>query len=113
MIAVIFEVWTKPNKQHDYLAIAASLRPELEATDGFLSIERFSSLSEEGKILSLSFWRDEESVRRWREHEDHRKAQRLGRSTIFQDYRLRVVSVLRDYGMNDRREAPQGSVGGT
>jgi heme-degrading monooxygenase HmoA len=110
MIAVIFEVWTKPDRQQDYLAIAASLRPELEGTDGFLSIERFSSLSEEGKILSLSFWRDEESVRRWREHEDHRKAQRVGRSTIFQDYRLRVVSVLRDYGMNDRGEAPQGSV---
>lgn len=113
MIAVIFEVWTKPNRQQDYLAIAASLRPELEVTDGFLSIERFSSLSEDGKILSLSFWRDEESVRRWREHEDHRKAQRIGRSAIFQDYRLRVVSVLRDYGMNDRAEAPQGSVGGT
>ncbi len=113
MIAVIFEVWTQPDRQQHYLSIAASLRPELEATDGFLSIERFSSLSEEGKLLSLSFWRDEESVRRWREHEDHKKAQRVGRSTIFKDYRLRVVSVLRDYGMHDRREAPSGSVGGT
>ena len=112
MIAVIFEVWTKPDRQQDYLTIAATLRPELEAIDGFLSIERFSSLSEEGKLLSLSFWRDEDSVRRWRENLDHREAQRAGRESIFRDYRLRVVSVLRDYGMNDRSEAPKGSVGG-
>ena len=112
MIAVIFEVWTKPDRQQDYLAIAATLRPELEATDGFLSIERFSSLSEEGKLLSLSFWRDEDSVRRWRENLHHREAQRAGRESVFRDYRLRVVSVLRDYGMNDRSEAPKGSVGG-
>src|SRR5258706_14911164 len=113
MIAVIFEVWTKPNRKQDYLASAASLRPELEATDGFLSIERFSSLAEEGKLLSLSFCREEESVRRWRENLHHREAQRAGRESIFRDYRLRVVSVLRVYGMNDRREAPQGSVGGS
>jgi len=112
MIAVIFEVWTKPGRQQDYLAIAAALKPELEANDGFIAIERFSSLSEEGKLLSLSFWRDEESVRRWRENLHHREAQHAGRESIFRDYRLRVVSVLRDYGMNDRRQAPKGSVGG-
>src|SRR5258705_718602 len=110
MIAVIFEVWTQPDRKQDYLAIAASLRPELEATDGFLSIERFSSLSEEGKLLSLSFWRDEESVRRWRENLHHREAQHAGRESIFRDYRLRVVSVLRDYGMNESREARLGSI---
>jgi heme-degrading monooxygenase HmoA len=112
MIAVIFEVWTKPDRRQDYLAIAASLRPELETIDGFIAIERFASLADEGKILSLSFWRDEEAVRRWRENVHHREAQQAGRDLIFRDYRLRVVSVLRDYGMNDRSEAPKGSVGG-
>jgi heme-degrading monooxygenase HmoA len=112
MIAVIFEVWTRPDRRQDYLSIAASLRPELEAIDGFIAIERFASLTDEGKILSLSFWRDEEAVRRWRENLHHREAQKAGRDSIFRDYRLRVVSVLRDYGMNERKEAPMGSVGG-
>jgi heme-degrading monooxygenase HmoA len=106
MIAVIFEVWIAAGRQHEYLDIAARLKPELERMDGFISIERFQSLSEEGKILSLSLWRDEDSVRRWRNHAEHRQAQRKGRESIFQDYRLRVVSVLRDYGMNDRNQAP-------
>jgi heme-degrading monooxygenase HmoA len=112
MIAVIFEVWTRPDRQQDYLAMAGSLRPELEAVDGFISIERFASLTEQGKILSLSFWRDEEAVRRWRENLHHREAQQAGREAIFRDYRLRVVSVLRDYGMNERKQAPAESVGG-
>jgi heme-degrading monooxygenase HmoA len=107
MIAVIFEVWIAPGRQHEYLDIAARLKPELERMDGFISIERFQSLGEEGKILSLSFWRDEESVRRWRNHAEHRQAQRKGRESIFEDYRLRVVSVLRDYGMEDRVQAPK------
>ncbi len=106
MIAVIFEVRTKPGLKQDYLDIAARLKPELEKMDGFLSIERFQSLSDAEKLLSLSFWRDEESVRRWRMHAEHREAQARGRSSIFADYRLRVVSVLRDYGMNDRAQAP-------
>jgi heme-degrading monooxygenase HmoA len=107
MIAVIFEVWMKPGRKEDYLDIAARLRPELEQMDGFVSIERFQSLSDEGKLLSLSFWRDDEAVRRWRNHAEHRKAQAAGRESIFRDYRLRIVEVLRDYGMNDRKEAPQ------
>lgn len=106
MIAVIFEVWPHPDRQQDYLDIAARLKPELEKIDGFVSIERFESLSDKGKILSLSFWRDEEAVRRWRNHADHRAAQREGRQSIFRDYRLRVVSVLRDYGMEAREQAP-------
>lgn len=107
MIAVIFEVWIAPERQQDYLSIAARLKPELERMDGFISIERFQSLSEGGKLLSLSFWRDEDSVKAWRNHADHRKAQAAGRESIFRDYRLRIVSVLRDYGMNDRAEAPK------
>ena len=107
MIAVIFEVWITPERQQDYLSIAARLKPELERMDGFISIERFQSLSEGGKILSLSFWRDEASVKAWRNHADHRKAQAAGRESIFRDYRLRIVSVLRDYGMDDRAEAPK------
>jgi heme-degrading monooxygenase HmoA len=107
MIAVIFEVWISPGRREDYLSIAARLKPELEQMDGFISIERFQSLSEDGKILSLSFWRDDECVKAWRNHSEHRKAQALGRESIFRDYRLRIVSVLRDYGMTNRAEAPK------
>jgi len=109
MIAVIFEVIPAPGRKQEYLDIAASLRPELERMDGFISIERFQSLADEGKILSLSIWRDEAAVQRWREFEDHRVAQAKGRGGIFADYRLRVASVIRDYGMQDRAEAPADS----
>ncbi len=104
---MIFEVQPKPGRAQDYLDIAASLRPELQKIDGFLSIERFQSLTVEGKYLSLSFWRDEAAVRRWREHVEHHAAQTQGRSEIFADYRIRVAAVARDYGMFERREAPQ------
>jgi heme-degrading monooxygenase HmoA len=107
MYAVIFEVQPRPGRTQDYLDIAAALRPELERIDGFLSIERFQSLSTEGKILSLSFWRDAEAVQRWREHDQHRRAQARGRGEIFADYRLSVVEVVRQYGLFDRAQAPQ------
>ncbi len=107
MYAVIFEVEPKPERRQDYLEIAAQLRPELEQIDGFISVERFQSLTQEGKILSLSFWRDEEAVARWRRHEQHREAQRAGRTGIFRDYRLRVAKIVRDYGLDERVEAPQ------
>ena len=106
MIAVIFEAQPHEDQQQAYLSIAASLRAELEAIDGFISIERFQSLSDQDKILSLSWWRDEASVARWRRVEQHRVAQRAGRERIFRDYRLRVAEVLRDYGMSDRAQAP-------
>ncbi len=109
MIAVIFEVWPADGQMQTYLELAASLRPDLQKIDGFISIERFASLTEEGKILSLSFWRDEDAVRRWREFEAHRDAQRAGRSGIFRDYRLRVAGVIRDYGMTERSQAPKSS----
>ena len=110
MIAVIFEVMPAPGRKQEYLDIAASLRPALEKMDGFISIERFASLTNEGKILSLSFWRDEESVKRWREFEGHRGAQAKGRAGVFSDYRLRIAGVVRDYGMTERREqAPADS----
>jgi heme-degrading monooxygenase HmoA len=104
MIAVIFEVWA--NDRDAYLDIAADLRPILEKMDGFLSIERFESLTDKGKILSLSFWRDEEAVKAWRTQPDHRLAQKAGRGGVFRDYRLRVAAVLRDYGMNAREQVP-------
>src|SRR5690348_13451245 len=107
MHAVIFEVEPEPGRRQDYLDIAARLRPELEKIDGFISVERFESLTQPGKILSLSFWRDEAAVERWRRHEEHQAAQRAGRGGIFRNYRLRVAAVIRDYGMNDRAEAPQ------
>jgi heme-degrading monooxygenase HmoA len=110
MIAVIFEVLPAPGRTQDYLDLAASLRPELEKMDGFISIERFASLTNEGKILSLSIWRDEEAVRRWRNLEAHRAAQAKGRGGIFADYRLRVASVIRDYGMFHREQAPADSL---
>lgn len=106
MYAVIFEVQPRPGREKDYLAVAQQLRAELEKIDGFISVERFASLYNEGKILSLSFWRDEAAVKRWREHMQHREAQRRGREDIFADYRIRVASVVRDYGMNKRAQAP-------
>jgi heme-degrading monooxygenase HmoA len=109
VIAVIFEVTPAPGRKQEYLDLAAGLRPELERHDGFISIERFASLTAEGKILSLSFWRDEEAVRRWREFEGHRAAQVRGRGGIFAHYRLRVATVLRDYSMTERAQAPADS----
>ena len=109
MIAVIFEVWPAEGRAGEYFDIAASLRPELEKIDGFISIERFESLTTKGKFLSLSFWRDDEAVRRWRNLEAHRRAQARGRGGIFADYRLRVASVVRDYGMSERAGAPADS----
>jgi heme-degrading monooxygenase HmoA len=106
MIAVIFEVRPRAGRGAAYLDMAAALRPALAAMDGFISIERFESLSEPGKMLSLSFWRDETAVRQWREHAEHRTAQRAGREILFEDYRLRIATVVRDYGMNDRGLAP-------
>jgi len=107
MHVVIFEVWPKPEHKDAYLDTAAALRAELEKVDGFISVERFSSLTEEGKLLSLSFWRDEESIVRWRSQSEHQAAQGRGRYELFQNYRLRVASVIRDYGPRDRAEAPQ------
>lgn len=110
MIAVIFEVWPADGRKQTYLDIAADLKPELEKIDGFLSIERFQSLADESKLLSLSFWRDEAAVRAWRNVEHHRAAQKAGRSGVFRDYRLRVAHVLRDYGLKERAEAPADSL---
>lgn len=110
MIAVIFEVWPDPDHTQAYLDIAAELRPLLEDIDGFISIERFQSLTEDGKILSLSFWRDEEAIAQWRNLEAHRIAQGRGRANVFKDYRLRVAGVVRDYGMEERAEAPEDSL---
>jgi heme-degrading monooxygenase HmoA len=109
MIAVIFEVEPREGQGEAYLGIAAELRPLLERVDGFVSIERFESLSAPGKLLSLSFWRDEEAVRAWRNLEPHRAAQRAGRNGIFDTYRLRIAEVVRDYGMKERAEAPADS----
>ena len=109
MIAIIFEVTPHPDRKDEYLDIAASLRPQLETVDGFISIERFQSLSDAGKILSLSFFRDEQAVADWRALQAHRSAQTAGRSGIFQDYRLRVAGVIRDYGLHDRAQAPADS----
>ena len=109
MIAVIFEVVPAPGRKQEYLDLAEKLRPALEKMDGFISIERFESLANKGKILSLSIWRDEEAVKRWRQFEGHRAAQAKGRGGIFADYRLRVASVIRDYGMFEREQAPSDS----
>jgi heme-degrading monooxygenase HmoA len=109
MIAVIFEVWPKPEHKREYLDIAAELKPILETIDGFISVERFESLTEKGKILSLSFFRDEAAVAAWRNVAQHRKSQAKGRATIFENYRLRIAGVIRDYGMNDRAQAPKDS----
>src|SRR5215813_6675227 len=109
MIAVIFEVWPKPGHKQRYLDLAAELRPLLDTIDGFISIERFESLYEPGKMLSLSFFRDEAAVNAWRNLEPHRHAQALGRAEVFSDYRLRIAGVIRDYGMSERAQVPADS----
>ena len=109
MLAVIFEVLLAEGKREEYLDIATTLRQHLKDVEGFISIERFKSLSEEGKILSLSYWEDESSIQNWRNLEAHRSAQKKGRSNIFADYRLRVCEVVRDYSMTNREGAPADS----
>jgi heme-degrading monooxygenase HmoA len=109
MIAVIFEVVPAEGGRDAYLGVAADLKPLLETIDGFISVERFQSLTDPAKMLSLSFWRDEEAVKAWRNTEEHRQAQRAGRGGIFADYRLRIAHVVRDYGMTERSEAPDDS----
>jgi heme-degrading monooxygenase HmoA len=109
MIAVIFEAAPHPGQKEAYLDAAEVLRPLLADIDGFISIERFESLTNPGKILSLSYWRDEDAVRAWRNVEPHRRIQAAGRRAIFADYRLRVAQVIRNYGMNERTEAPADS----
>lgn len=109
MIAVIFEVWPSAEGRAHYLELAAALRPLLDQIDGFISIERFSSLSDPGKLLSLSFFRDEAALAQWRQLEAHRAAQAEGRHGVFDDYRLRIAAVVRDYGMTDRAQAPADS----
>jgi heme-degrading monooxygenase HmoA len=109
MIAVIFEVWPAEGERQHYLDIAARLRTELETIDGFISVERFQSIVNPDKMLSLSFFRDEEAVKAWRNLDSHRAAQSAGRSGVFANYRLRVASVMRDYGLNERQDAPSDS----
>ena len=110
MIAIIFEVFPSEGQRERYLDIAASIRPELEKIDGFLSVERFQSLTDPDKMLSISFFRDEAAVEAWRKTVQHRGAQSAGRGGVFRDYRLRVAQVLRDYTLNDRAEAPADSI---
>jgi len=109
VIAVLFEVWPHDEGRGEYLEIAASLRERLEQVDGFVSVERFQSLTDPAKLLSLSFFRDEEAVASWRRLEAHRAAQARGRETLFRDYRLRIAAVVRDYGLRQREQAPGAS----
>lgn len=110
MIAVIFEAEPRADRWNEYFDLAADLRPLLDEVEGFISVERFSSLARPGKVLSLSFWRDEAAIRAWRDAEVHRLAQAAGRDGIFADYRLRVAAVVRDYGLHDRAQAPADSL---
>lgn len=110
MIAVIFELEPAPGRKQDYLDLAAGLSEAVRDFDGFISIERFQSITDPARFVSLSFWRDEDSVRRWRNVQKHREAQAQGRGGVFSAYRLRVAEVLRDYSMNSREEAPSDSV---
>ena len=110
MLAVIFEFEPKAERKQEYLDFAAQLGQSLQQVDGFISIERFQSLTQPEKLLSLSFWRDEEAIRAWRNFEGHRGAQRAGRDGIFSDYRLRVASIVRDYGLHEREQAPADSL---
>jgi len=110
MIAIIFEVTPKSDKKADYLELAAEMRPMIEEVEGFISVERFQSLTNPEKLLSISFFEDEVAVGRWRKLAAHRRVQSKGRKEIFDDYRIKVLQVLRDYGMVDRDEAPEDSL---
>ncbi|MCW8964859.1 MAG: antibiotic biosynthesis monooxygenase [Gammaproteobacteria bacterium] len=109
MFAVIFEVVPDGSGKAEYLEIAAELRRLLENRDGFISIERFQSLNDEGKILSLSFWRDEAAIAAWRNEMEHRSAQQKGKASLFESYRIRVAEVVRDYTQDEREQAPADS----
>ena len=109
MLAVIFEVWPAEGKQEQYLKLATNMKKHLEGFDGFISVERFESLTEPGKLLSVSFWRDEASLDNWRKLDEHRAMQKMGRESMFADYHLRIASVMRDYTLVDRDEAPADS----
>jgi len=110
MIAVIFELTAAPGRRQEYFDLAAGLADELKKIDGFISIERFQSVNDPEKFVSLSFWRDEDAVRQWRNLEKHREAQAKGRAGIFSSYRLRVCSVMRDYTLKERSQAPVDSL---
>ena len=110
MIAVIFEFTPAAGRFQEYMDLVAQLKPELEQAEGFISIERFQSITSPGKYVSVQFWRDEESVRKWRNLGQHREAQKKGRAGIFASYRLRIASVLRDYTMDERAQVPADSV---
>ncbi|GHO51256.1 antibiotic biosynthesis monooxygenase family protein [Ktedonospora formicarum] len=107
MIAAILEVYVKEEHRQEYLDIAAQLRPLLDDIDGFISVERFESLYTPGKLISLSFWRDEEAIAAWQQVREHHIAQAKGRATIFEDYRMKIAGVIWDYGKRDRAQAPQ------
>ena len=110
MIAVIFEFTPRDGRFADYKALAEGLADDVRNAEGFISIERFESISNKGKFVSLSFWRDDESVRKWRNLQKHREAQKKGRGSIFESYRLRVAQVMRDYTMDERGQTPKDSV---
>lgn len=110
MIAVIFELEPLPGQVDQYFELANALAESLTGLDGFISIDRYENVKQPGRFLSLSFWRDEQSVQRWRNHDGHRKAQCQGRSHILAHYRLRVADVIRDYGMSHREQAPPDSL---
>ena len=109
MIAVIFEVEPRVGKMERYLNTAGDLRPIVEQIDGFISIERFESINQPGKMVAISFWRDEDALNEWRNVEEHRQAQRDGRREFFSNYRIRIANVIRDYTMSDRGGAPEDS----
>ncbi|MCL4143954.1 UNVERIFIED_CONTAM: hypothetical protein GTU68_062606 [Idotea baltica] len=109
MLAVIFEVWPHEAHRESYLKLAANMKRYLEDFDGFISVERFESLTEPGKLLSVSFWRDEAALDNWRKLEEHRAMQKKGRESLFRDYHLRIASVIRDYTLERREEAPEDS----
>lgn len=109
MIVVIFELIPKTENKDDYFALAGELKSTLASIKGFISVERFQSITNPEKYLSLSFWQDEQAVAKWRNTCQHRAAQKSGRDTIFDDYRLRVAAVVRDYGKYNRQESPKDS----
>ena len=106
-VVVLFEVTPTAEGKVRYLELAAQLKLLLSDAKGFIHSERFSSLNEEGKLLSLNVWENEESVKKWRNELHHRMSQSEGRERLFENYRITVAYVIREYDDYNRREAQE------
>ncbi len=108
-IVVLFEVTPTKEGMEKYLELASMLKPMLSGFDGFISAERFQSLNNEGKLLSMNVWENEEAIEKWRNTLSHRMSQLEGKNKLFESYKITVCNTIREYSNTDRKNAPQDS----